>query len=387
MIIRWMFVAFAVAVLCQMVAGARGGQPGKDVRKPGVSRTPFGKTADGTPVEMFTLVNRNGMEVRAMTYGGIITSVRVPDRNGTLADVVLGFDTLEPYLVAHPYFGAIVGRYGNRIGKAQFSLNGQAYKLAANDGPNHLHGGLKGFDKYVWQADPLPDGVGVAFSRTSPDGEEGYPGNLKVRVTYTLTDANALAIEYQATTDNATPINLTQHTYFNLGGHNSGDVLGHELTLNADRYTPVDATLIPTGELAPVAGTPFDFRKSIPVGARIDQSDEQLKRGRGYDHNFVLNGTPGVLRQAARVVEPKSGRTLDVTTTEPGLQVYTGNFLDGTVKGKGGAVYNRRNGVCLETQHYPDTPNKSNFPTAILQLGETYRSRTVWTFGVNRDTR
>jgi aldose 1-epimerase len=384
MMMRWTFVVIAMAVLSQIFASAQGGQAARGVRKSGVSHASFGKTADGSPVNIFILVNRNGMEVHAMTYGGIITSIRVPDRNGTMADVVLGFDALQPYLAGHPYFGAIVGRYGNRIGKAQFSLNGHTYKLAANDGPNHLHGGLKGFDKRVWRADSSPKGVSVVFSRTSQDGEEGYPGNVNVRVTYTLTDANALSIQYEATADKATPINLTQHTYFNLAGHNSGDILGHELTLNADRFTPVDATLIPTGELATVAGSPFDFRKSTPVGERIDQPHDQLKKGMGYDHNFVLNGNGRGLRQAARVVEPKTGRTLEVATTEPGLQFYTGNFLDGSLKGKGGAIYNRRNGLCLETQHYPDSPNKPGFPTTILEPGQTYRSETVWTFGVSR---
>jgi aldose 1-epimerase len=385
MAIGWIVVAFGFAVLCQVVAAAGDGQqPAKGTAPPGVTRQSFGKTADGTAVDIFTLVNRNGMEVRAMTYGGIITSLRVPDRNANLADVVLGFDTLAPYLSSHPFFGAIVGRYGNRIGRAQFSLNGRAYKLAANDGPNHLHGGVKGFDKFVWQAEALPKVTGVAFTRTSADGEEGYPGTLKVRVTYTLTDANALAIVYQATTDKATPINLTQHSYFNLSGHGTGDVLAHELTLDADRYTPVDATLIPTGELAAVEGTPFDFRKSTRIGARIDGADEQLKRGRGYDHNFVLTRKGEDLQHAARVVDPRSGRTLDVATTEPGIQIYTGNFLDGSRKGKGGVAYNRRGGLCLETQHFPDSPNQPKFPTTILEAGQTYRSETVLTFGISK---
>jgi aldose 1-epimerase len=348
-----------------------------------VSRQAFGTTAEGTAVEMFTLRNARGTEVRAITYGGIITSIRVPDRQGQLADVVLGFETLEPYLPRHPYFGAIVGRYGNRIGGAQFSLNGHTYKLAANNGPNHLHGGVRGFDKYVWSAEPL-SGAGVAFSRTSADGEEGYPGNVKIRVAYTLTDANALEIDYQATTDKATPINPTQHSYFNLSGHDAGPILGHEVTLYADRFTPVDANLIPTGELAAVEGTPFDFRTPMAVGARIDQPHSQLKIAGGYDHNFVLNRKADGLQPAARVVDPKSGRTLDVATTEPGVQFYTGNFLDGSQKGKGGTVYNRRNGLCLETQHFPDSPNKPAFPTTILKPGETFRSRTVFTFGVVR---
>jgi aldose 1-epimerase len=365
--------AFLICALA-MLAGQR------PAGKPGVTRAPFGKMPDGRSVEVFTLTNANGVEVRAITYGGIITSLRVPDRQGTSGDVVLGFDGLEPYLKGHPFFGAIVGRYGNRIAGGQFTLDGRTYKLATNNGPNHLHGGNVGFDKAVWAAEPLASGVGVAFSHTSPDGDEGYPGTLKVRVTYTLTDRNELAVEYRATTDKPTPVNLTQHSYFNLAG--SGDILGHELRIDANRFTPVDDTLIPTGELAPVDGTPFDFRTPTLVGARIDGSDTQLKYGRGYDHNFVLNGSAGVLRPVVRLVEPKSGRTLDVATTEPGLQFYTGNFLDGTLKGKGGQVYNRRAGLCLETQHYPDSPNKPSFPSAIVRPGKDYHSRTVFRFGV-----
>jgi aldose 1-epimerase len=322
------------------------------------------------------------MELRAISYGGIITSLKVPDGTGAFADVVHGFDTLEGYLKEHPYFGAIVGRYGNRIARGQFTLNGQMYKLATNNGPNHLHGGVKGFDKMVWKAEPLSNGRGVAFARRSPDGEEGYPGNLDVRVSYTLTDANELDIRYEATTDRATPLNLTQHTYFNLAGHDSGDILGHELTLNADRYTPVDSNLIPTGELTPVAGTPFDFRKATPVGARIDEQHPQLEYGRGYDHNWVLNRKGEGLQMAARLSDPKSGRMMEITTTQPGIQFYTGNFLDGTTIGKGGTAYEHRSGLCLETQHFPDSPNKPNFPSTILRPGETYRTRTVFRFGV-----
>jgi aldose 1-epimerase len=378
-----MCVAFAVAVLCQVIAGASGEQAKRDDgAKPGVARAPFGRAPDGAPVEIFTLTNAHGVQVRAMTFGAIITSIRVPDRNGRFADVVLGFDTLEPYTKEHPYFGAVVGRYGNRIAGARFSLGGRTFKLAANNGPNHLHGGVKGFDKFVWRAEPIARGIGVSFWRTSPDGEEGYPGALDVRVTYTLTDANALEIEYQATADADTPVNLTQHTYFNLAGHDGGSILGHELTLNADRYTPVDATLIPTGELVPVAGTPFDFTKPSSIGARIDQPNEQLTRGRGYDHNFVLNRKGAGVQPAARVVDPKSGRTLEVSTTEPGVQLYTGNFLDGTVKGKGGAAYPQRGGLCLETQHFPDSPNQPSFPSTIVRPGQQLRSQTVFTFGI-----
>ena len=346
-----------------------------------VTREAFGNVS-GTPVEVFTLTNARGIEIRAMTYGAIITSIKTPDRKGVMADITLGFDNLQAYLGEHPYFGAVVGRYGNRIGLARFSLNGQTYELAANNGPNHLHGGVRGFDKYVWAAELIAGVTGVAFTRVSPDGEERYPGTLKVRVSYVLTDANDLEIEYQATTDKATPVNLTQHTYFNLAGQAAGTILDHELTINADRFTPVGDSLIPTGVLAPVEGTPMDFRRPTKVGARIDAGTEQIKFGRGYDHNWVLNRKGDGLQLAARVVEPASGRTLEVSTTEPGVQFYTGNFLDGTLKGKGGVGYQRRGGLCLETQHFPDSPNKPAFPTTILQAGSTYRSKTVWKFGV-----
>jgi aldose 1-epimerase len=347
----------------------------------GVKRDSFGKTGDGRAVEVFTLTNKAGVEIKAISYGAIITSIRVPDRTGRLADVALGFESLAGYQNEHPYFGAVVGRYGNRIAKARFALDNQTYKLAANNGPNHLHGGVRGFDKYVWEAEPLSGAAGVAFSRTSPAGEEGYPGTLKVRVSYVLSDAGELTIEYRATADQATPVNLTQHTYFNLAGHDAGPIVDHEVTIDADRFTPVDATLIPTGELAPVAGTPLDFRKPRRVGARIDDAHPQITFGLGYDHNWVLNRKGDGLQLAARVSEAKSGRTLDVLTTEPGVQFYTGNFLDGTVKGKGGAVYHKRGGLCLETQHFPDSPNQPAFPSTIVRPGQTYASKTVWRFG------
>jgi aldose 1-epimerase len=346
-----------------------------------VKREAFGTTADGTAVEIFTLTNKAGVEIKAISFGAIITAIRVPDRRGAIADVALGFDTLDGYVKEHPYFGALVGRYGNRIAKATFTLDGKVFKLAANNGPNHLHGGVRGFDKYVWKAEVLNGVTGVAFTRTSPDGEEGYPGAVQARVSYVLNDANEVTIEYRATTDKATPLNLTQHSYFNLAGHDAGSILDHELTLAADRYTPVDSTLIPTGQLAPVEGTPFDFRQPTRIGARIEEPNEQLKFGLGYDHNWVLNRKGDGPQLAARVVEPKSGRTLEVLTTQPGVQFYTGNFLDGTNKGKGGAVYNRRNGLCLETQHFPDSPNQPSFPTTILRPGETFESKTVWRFG------
>ena len=374
-VFRTMLFLVPLAIFCTVLTGA--GQAGKTA----VKREPFGKMPDGKPVQRFTLTNANGVELKAISYGGVITSLRVPDRTGKLDDIVLGFDTLDGYLKDHPFFGAIIGRYGNRIGKAQFSLDGKVYKLAANNGPNHLHGGTKGFDKVLWSVEPIGSN-GLAFTRTSPDGEEGYPGNLRMRVTYTLSDKNELIVEYHATTDKATPVNLTQHSYFNLAGQSSGDILGHELMLNADRYTPVDDTLIPTGELAAVAGTPFDFRKPTAIGARINNDNPQLKVGKGYDHNWVLNRKGAGLELAARVHEPKTGRTLEITTTEPGIQFYAGNFLDGTLTGKGGAVYKHRTGFCLETQHYPDSPNQPKFPTTTLKPGAEYRTRTVFTFGV-----
>ena len=343
---------------------------------------------DRTPVEtpqtgdVHTLRNAHGVAIAAIPYGGIITSLEVPGRDGRPGDIVLGFDRPERYEQDHPFFGAIVGRYGNRIAKGRFELDGQTYTLATNNGPNHLHGGVKGFDKVVWNVEEMKgaDGPSLVFTRRSSDGEEGYPGNVDVRVTYTLTDRNELIVDYHATADKPTPVNLTQHSYFNLAG--AGDVLGHELTIHADRYTPVDETLIPTGELAPVDGTPFDFRKPTAIGARIDAGHPQLVNGKGYDHNFVLNRAGDGLQPAARVVEPSSGRTLEIATTEPGLQFYSGNFLDGTITGKDGRVYAHRTGFCLETQHFPDSPNQPGFPSTILRPGQEYRSRTVFTFGV-----
>jgi aldose 1-epimerase len=375
---------------CRFAIGRTGDPPAPSppsapTPPPAISRAAFGTSQDGQPVETFTLRNASGIEMRVISLGGIITHLSTPDRNGAMADIVLGFDTIDGYLKDHPYFGAIIGRYGNRIGRARFAIDGTTYALAANNGPNHLHGGVKGFDKVVWQAEPqnTTEGQRIVFTRTSPDGEEGYPGNLTAKVTYTLNNRNELVIEYEATTDETTHVNLTHHSYFNLAGHNSGDILGHELTIDADRYTPVDETLIPTGELAPVEGTPFDFRQSTPIGARINQADNrQLVFGKGYDHNWVTNGSG--FRRVARAYEPNSGRTLEVATTEPGLQFYSGNFLDGTVTGKGGAVYNHRTGFCLETQHFPDSPNQPSFPSTLLKPGETYRTRTVYTFGVQR---
>ena len=379
----------ALLLLWPLGRTASGAEPPADQpakKRASVARAAFGRTPDGQAVESFTLTNAHGIEVRAISYGAIIVSLRVPDRAGRLGDVVLGHDTLDGYLKAPSYFGAVVGRYGNRIAKGAFTLDGRTYRLVTNNGPNHLHGGTRGFDKVVWKADPFEGagGVGVVFSYTSPDGEEGYPGNLKARVTYTLTDRDELAFEYLATTDKATPVNLTQHSYFNLAGEGTRDVLDHQLTIDADRFTPVDATLIPTGVLAPVAGTPFDFRKPTAIGARIGQDDEQLTRGVGYDHNFVLNHKGPGLGRAARVAEPTTGRVMDVSTTEPGVQFYSGNFLDGTVTGKAGHVYRRRYGLCLETQHFPDSPNHPSFPSTILRPGQEYRSKTVLAFSTER---
>ena len=339
-------------------------------------------TADGQAIELYTLENKNGMEVTITNYGGIVQSIKVPDRAGKIADVALGFDTLDGYLKDNPYFGAIVGRYGNRIAKGRFTLNGVEYKLAQNNGENALHGGLKGFNKQVWKAreTSVGDAPGVELTYLSRDGEEGYPGNLSVTVTYSLTGDNELKIDYRATTDKDTVVNLTNHSYFNLAGQGEGDILGHELTIDADRFTPVDAGLIPTGELKSVEGTPFDFRKPTAIGARINQGDEQLKLGKGYDHDFVLIHPQGSFGVAARVREPKSGRVMEVSTTEPGVQFYTGNFLDGTIRGKGGKVYQQRYGFCLETQHFPDSPNHPDFPSTVLKPGETYRTSTIYKF-------
>jgi aldose 1-epimerase len=301
-------------------------------------------------------------------------------------DIVLGFDDLPQYFTRSPYFGCIIGRYGNRIAKGRFTLDGKAYTLATNNDGNHLHGGGKGWDKVIWAATTFQDadGVGVTLTYTSPDGEEGYPGTVKASVKYTLNDQNQLLVDYEATTDKPTVINLTQHSYFNLAGTKANDILGHGLQLNADQYTPVDKTLIPTGQIAPVEGTPFDFRKVTPIGERINAAHEQIKFGRGYDHNFVLvRSSPG-LTHAARVEEPLTGRTLDIFTTEPGIQFYSGNFLDGTLTGKGGRTYAHRSGFCLETQHYPDSPNHPNFPSTVLKPGDTYTSKTVFSFGVRK---
>jgi aldose 1-epimerase len=349
-------------------------------RGSGVQQKEFG-THEGRPVNLYTLKNAHGVEIQAMNYGGIILSIRVPDRKGEFADIVLGHDKLEGYVPNKPYLGAIVGRYANRIANGTFTLDGKTYTLPKNDGPNTLHGGTtRTFDKVVWDAEPLKGKNGVTFSYLSKDGEEGFPGNLKMKVTYTLTDNNELVIDYEATTDKATPLNVSQHSYFNLKGAGNGDILDHEVMINADRFTPVDKNLIPTGELRPVKGTPMDFTTPMKIGARIDDNYEQLQLGHGYDHNFVLSRKGPGMTLAARVTESSTGRVLEVSTTQPGVQFYSGNFLDGSVTGKEGHVYQRRYGFCLETQHFPDSPNHPKFPTTILKPGETFHQKTVFKF-------
>ena len=330
---------------------------------------------------MYKLTNAHGVEVGAMNYGGIIMSIRVPDKNGKFADIVLGHEAMEGYIPNPPYFGAIVGRYANRIAGGTFNLDGKTYNLPKNDGPNTLHGGMtRTFDKVVWDAEPLKGTTGVVFSYLSKDGEEGFPGNLKTTVTYTLNNDNELIIDYEATTDKATPINVSQHSYFNLKGEGNGDILDHEIMINADKFTPVDKNLIPTGELRAVKGTPFDFTTPTKIGSRINDDYEQLVLGHGYDHNWVINRSGSGMVLAARVTEPTTGRVLEVSTTQPGVQFYTGNFLDGTITGKHGHVYKRRYGFCLETQHFPDSPNHPDFPNAILRPGETFREKTIFKF-------
>jgi aldose 1-epimerase len=351
-----------------------------------VETTPFGVTAKGSPIERWRLGNGAGLSVAILTYGGIVQSIEVPDRDGKRANVALGFATLEPYLERHPHFGTITGRYANRIAGASFMLDGERYALAANDGRNSLHGGPEGFGRRVWTARAAAGGdAGVTLSYESADGEEGFPGRLTTEVTYRVTAANELRIDYRATTDRATVVNLTNHTYFNLAGEGAGSILDHELQIHATRFTPVDATLIPTGELRAVAGGPFDFTRATAIGARIRESDEQLRFGRGYDHNWVLDKpAPGALALAARVHEPGSGRIMEVHTTEPGLQFYAGNFLDGTLVGTSGRAYRQSDAFCLETQHFPDSPNRPSFPSTVLRPGEVYRTTTIHRFATDR---
>jgi aldose 1-epimerase len=344
---------------------------------------PFGKTSAGQTVDLFTLTNKNGMKVTLSSYGATVVNLLVPDKNGKLADVSLGFDSFAPYQTKSPYFGAIVGRYGNRIAKGRFTLDGTTYQLATNNAPNHLHGGVKGFDKRIWKGTILPSKEpSVRFTLHSAHGQEGYPGNLDAAVTYTLTGRNELRISYEATTDKPTVLNLTNHTYFNLAGAGNGNILGHQLKINASRFTPVDPTLIPTGELKKVEGTVMDFRKPTTIGARIKEVGGTPV---GYDHNYVLDKTPHLgLALAAEVKEPASGRVMKVFTDQPGIQFYSGNFLDGTIAGKGGKTYEQYTGFCLETQHFPDSPNKPNFPSTVLRPGETYKSTTVYAFSVKK---
>lgn len=345
---------------------------------------PFGEL-DGQPVELYRLTNANGMEITVLTYGGTIQSISVPDRDGTIANVALGFDNLDDYVAMSPYFGCITGRYANRIARGRFTLDGQEYELAINNDPNTLHGGDVGFDKKIWTVDSA-DAGSIVLSYTSPDGEEGYPGTLDVTVTYTLTDADEIQIDYNATTDAPTVLNLTNHSYFNLRGEGNGAILDHELMLNAPEFTPVDETLIPTGEITPVAGTPFDFTTAKAIGQDIrDASSEQILIGRGYDHNFVIDRSgvaDGELALVAQATDPDSGRMMEVRSTEPGVQLYTGNFLDGTFAGTSGHVYRQTDAFCLETQHFPDSPNQPDFPSTVLEPGDEFTSTTVYAFSV-----
>lgn len=355
----------------------------EDKAQASVTHAQFGVTRDSTEVEVYTITNANGMEMEVITYGAIIRSLKTPDRNDSLGDIVLGFDNLQGYLRGSPYFGAVVGRYGNRIAGGKFSIDGVEYELATNDGQNHLHGGRRGFDKVVWTVKEEivnDNGAGIVIGYTSPDMEEGYPGNLDLIVTYFLRNDNALEVDYHATTDKKTVVNVTQHSYFNLSAMASADILGHELMINASRFLPVDNTLIPTGEMPPVEGTPFDFTTAKPIGRDIAAEDEQLQFGKGFDHCWVLDEGDSSLNLAARLSDPVSGRVMEVYTTEPGLQFYSGNFLNGSLTGKNGVVYGHRAALCLETQHYPDSPNQEAFPSTLLSPGEAYATKTVFRF-------
>ncbi|MBI9017563.1 MAG: galactose mutarotase [Phycisphaerae bacterium] len=355
--------------------------PVNDFGKCTVTCSSFGIMPDGQTAKLFTLTNKNGMTVKITNYGAIVTHIIVPDAKGDMADVALGHDNVNDYIKGHPYFGAIVGRYGNRIAKGKFTLDGKQYTLATNNDANHLHGGEKGFDKVIWDAAAFADdfGAGVRFSYLSKDMEEGYPGNLNCSVRYTLTNNNELKLDYEATTDKATVVNLTHHSYFNLAGQGTGDILSHEIMIDADYFTPVDEGLIPTG-IESVKGTPMDFTKSTAIGKRVDDDYQQLIFGKGYDHNWIINNADGSMKLAARVTEPTSGRIMEVYTTEPGIQFYCGNFLDGTNIGKGNKVYKHRYGFCLETQHFPDSPNQKDFPSVVLRPGQLYRHSTIYKF-------
>lgn len=392
-----LLLSIGVVVLLLNVAQAQSEAESLSAKggKQGVEKSIFGQLPDGRDVDVYRLTNANNIELQITNYGGTILSLKAPDMEGNVDDIVLGFDSLDAYLSekyqqANPYFGAIIGRYGNRIAEGQFTLDGEAYSLATNDGNNHLHGGHQGFDKVLWQAEPFEndEGTGLVLRYISEDGEEGYPGRLETEVTYTLTNEDELIVDYWAETDKATPVNLTQHSYFNLKGEGSDTILDHHLLINANAFTPVDESLIPTGELRPVEGTPFDFTQAMPIGEEIEQNSEQLSFGGGYDHNFALardDAERGDLALAARVWEPQSGRMLEIETTEPGIQFYSGNFLTGELVGKGGQAYQHRSGFALETQHFPDSPNQDTFPSTILEPGETYRSRTIFRFSAQDD--
>jgi aldose 1-epimerase len=381
----WIMLVLAVAVIsmsgCKKkdttVKEPQAKPEAKEIKQMNANKESFGKTPDGKQVDLYTLTNTSGIRARITNFGAILVSLEVPDRNGNLADITLGFDKLDGYLGEHPYFGAIVGRYANRIGKATFKLDGVEYKLAANNGENHLHGGIKGFDKKVWRLEDIGDtseGAMVKLSYISEDGEEGYPGNLACSVIYTLTEDDKLKISYEAETDKKTVVNLTNHSYFNLAGQGSGDILGHVLTINADKYTVVDEGLIPTGENRNVKDTPMDFTTPMTIGSRIGQVEG------GYDHNYVLKSGGGKLALAVTVSEPTSGRIMEIRTDQPGVQFYTGNFLDGSITGKAGKVYKKHYGFCLETQHFPDSPNKPDFPSVVLRPGQKYTTETVYKF-------
>jgi aldose 1-epimerase len=376
------YISFLIIASLFLACGCCPGT--KSTMKASIEKQPFGRTDDGHKVDLYTLTNANGLVARITNYGGTVTELWVPDRNGKPGDILLGFDNLKDYEEKSPYFGCIIGRYGNRIGNAEFTLDGKEYKLAANDGKNTLHGGNKGFDKVVWDAKPImtANGPALKLHYLSKDMEEGYPGNLDVTVTYTLTNDNELKIDYMATTDKPTVCNLTNHNYYNLDGQGNGDILGQILMINADHYTPVDSGLIPTGVIAPVKGTPFDFTKPTAIGARINNDNTQLKYGKGYDHNWVLNKKDEEMSLAATVYAPQTGRVLTIYTNEPGIQFYSGNFLDGTITGKDGKVYKHRYAFCLETQHFPDSPNKPNFPSTTLRPGETYKTTTINKFSI-----
>jgi len=365
-------------VLALVGASVRSEEAGK---MKNIRKVEFGTSEDGKKVDLYILTNKSGMEVSITNFGGTVVAIKVPDRKGKVTDITLGYDSLDGYLSDKSYFGATIGRYGNRIAHGEFTLKGVKYTLARNNGENHLHGGIKGFNKALWTAEKTSSSgpTSLRLRHVSKDGEEGYPGNLTVQVTFTLTERNELKIDYSAITDKETVVNLTNHTYFNLG--ETDTILEHELMLKASHYTPVDAGLIPTGELRDVKGSPFDFLKPTAIGARIDQDDEQLKLGKGYDHNWVVDGgSEKKLKLAATAYEPKTGRAFEVWTTEPGIQFYSGNFLDGTVHGKGGKAYPRRSGFCLETQHFPDSPNHPNFPSTVLMPGAKYYSETIYKF-------